>query len=124
MKNKTSQDIIKSLDEKYSAEGQDKNVYLEGLLHSKPMNYWDYIHTDALLNLQIQRTNFPDEMVFIGYHQINELIFKMILWEIKQIADASSLEVVFFQDKLMRISRYFDMLTTSFNIMREGMDRL
>lgn len=122
MKNKTSQDIIKALDEKYSAEGQDKNVYLEGLLHSKPMNYWDYIHTDALLNLQIQRTNFPDEMVFIGYHQINELIFKMILWEIKQIADASSLEVVFFQDKLMRISRYFDMLTTSFNIMREGMD--
>ena len=59
MKNKTSQDIIKALDEKYSAEGQDKNVYLEGLLHSKPMNYWDYIHTDALLNLQIQRTNFP-----------------------------------------------------------------
>ena len=77
MKNKTSQDIIKALDEKYSAEGQDKNVYLEGLLHSKPMNYWDYIHTDALLNLQIQRTNFPDEMVFIGYHQINELIFKI-----------------------------------------------
>ena len=46
----------------------------------------------------------------------------MILWEIKQVADAPSLEVVFFQDKLMRISRYFDMLTTSFNIMREGMD--
>ena len=46
----------------------------------------------------------------------------MILWEIKQVADTPSLEVVFFQDKLMRISRYFDMLTNSFNIMREGMD--
>ena len=45
MKNKTTQDIIKALDEKYSASGQDKNMYLEGLLHSKPMNYWDYIHT-------------------------------------------------------------------------------
>ena len=122
MKNKTSQDIIKALDEKYSAEGQDKNVYLEGLLHSKPMNYWDYIHTDALLNLQIQRTNFPDEMVFIGYHQINELIFKMILWELQQVAEVDILEVNFFKDKLMRVSRYFDMLTSSFSIMKEGMD--
>jgi tryptophan 2,3-dioxygenase len=61
-------------------------------------------------------------MVFIAYHQINELIFKMILWEIKQVAESESLNVDVFQDKLMRISRYFDMLTTSFNIMREGMD--
>ena len=122
MKNKTTQDIIKALDEKYSASGQDKNMYLEGLLHSKPMNYWDYIHTDALLNLQIQRTNFPDEMVFIGYHQINELIFKMILWELQQLAEVAILKVNFLTDKLMRVSRYFDMLTTSFTIMQDGMD--
>ena len=122
MKNKTTKDIIKALDEKYSASGQDKNMYLEGLLHSKPMNYWDYIHTDALLNLQIQRTNFPDEMVFIGYHQINELIFKMILWELQQLAEVAILKVDFLTDKLMRVSRYFDMLTTSFIIMQDGMD--
>ncbi len=122
MKNKTTRDIIKALDEKYSASGQDKNMYLEGLLHSKPMNYWDYIHTDALLNLQIQRTNFPDEMVFIGYHQINELIFKMILWELQQLAEVAVLKVDFLTDKLMRVSRYFDMLTTSFTIMQDGMD--
>ena len=122
MKNKTTQDIIKALDEKYSASGQDKNMYLEGLLHSKPMNYWDYIHTDALLNLQIQRTNLPDEMVFIGYHQINELIFKMILWELQQLAEVAILKVDFLTDKLMRVSRYFDMLTTSFTIMQDGMD--
>jgi len=122
MKNKTTQDIIKALDEKYSSSGQDKNMYLEGLLHSKPMNYWDYIHTDALLNLQIQRTNFPDEMVFIGYHQINELIFKMILWELQQLAEVAILKVDFLTDKLMRVSRYFDMLTTSFTIMQDGMD--
>ena len=122
MKNKITIDIIKALDEKYSASGQDKNMYLEGLLHSKPMNYWDYIHTDALLNLQIQRTNFPDEMVFIGYHQINELIFKMILWELQQLAEVAILKVDFLTDKLMRVSRYFDMLTTSFTIMQDGMD--
>ena len=114
--------IINALEKKYSELDQDKDIYLEGLLHSKPLNYWDYIQTDSLLNLQIQRTNFPDEMVFIVYHQINELIFKMILWELNQVAETTKLEVQFFTDKLMRISRYFDMLTSSFSIMKDGMN--
>jgi len=114
--------ILKALENKYETINQDTATHLEGLLHSKPITYWDYIHTDALLNLQIQRTTLPDEMVFIAYHQINELIFKMILWEIQQVAEKEELNAVFFEDKIMRISRYFDMLTTSFDIMREGMD--
>ena len=122
MKNKTTKNLIEAIDDKYKAINQDKNVYLEGLLHSKTINYWDYVHTDALLNLQIQRTNLPDEMVFIGYHQINELIFKLILWELQQVAVAEVLEVDFFTNKLMRVSRYFDMLTSSFSIIQDGMD--
>jgi tryptophan 2,3-dioxygenase len=114
--------ILNELQKKYEAINQDTEDHLMGLLYSKTMNYWDYIHTDALLNLQIQRTTLPEEMVFIGYHQINELIFKMILWEIQQVAEKEKLEVEFFENKIMRISRYFDMLTTSFNIMREGME--
>ena len=115
-------DIIKALQEKYTKIDQDTDDHLYGLLYSKPITYWDYIQTDALLNLQIQRTTLPDEMVFIAYHQINELIFKMILWEISQVAEKEDLDVTFFESRLMRISRYFDMLSTSFNIMREGMD--
>ncbi|SHG70894.1 tryptophan 2,3-dioxygenase family protein [Winogradskyella jejuensis] len=114
--------IIKSLQEKYDSIDQDTDDHLLGLLYSKPITYWDYIKTDALLSLQTQRTTLPDEMVFIAYHQINELIFKMILWEISQVAEKEKLDVVFFESKIMRISRYFDMLTTSFNIMREGME--
>jgi len=114
--------ILNELQTKYDNINQDAETHLEGLLHSKPITYWDYIHTDALLSLQIQRTTLPDEMVFIGYHQINELIFKMILWEIQQVAEKEDLNTVFFKNKLMRVSRYFDMLSTSFNIMREGMD--
>ncbi|MEX2349395.1 MAG: tryptophan 2,3-dioxygenase family protein [Flavobacteriaceae bacterium] len=114
--------LLDQLEDKFSAIGQDLNVHLEGLLHSKPITYWDYIQTDALLNLQIQRTSLPDEMVFIMYHQINELLFKMILWEIEQVAHKKDLTADFFSEKLMRISRYFDMLTSSFNIMREGME--
>ena len=58
-------DIFEQLKDKYDAIGQDVNVHLQGLLHSKPITYWDYIQTDALLNLQTQRTTQPDEMVFI-----------------------------------------------------------
>ena len=92
------------------------------MLWSKPITYWDYIQTDALLNLQTQRTVLPDEMVFIMYHQVNELLFKMILWEIDQVCNIDKPETHFFAEKLMRISRYFDMLTTSFTIMGDGME--
>ncbi len=114
--------IYQELKDKYDAIGQNVDTHLRGLLHSKPITYWDYIQTDALLNLQTQRTTLPDEMVFIMYHQINELIFKMILWEIKQVAFNEQLTTQFFAQRLDRISRYFDMLSSSFEIMGEGME--
>ncbi len=117
-----SEDLVKQLSEKYAAIGQDVNVHLEGLLHSTPITYWDYIQTDALLNLQTQRTNLPDEMVFIMYHQVNELLFKMILWEIEQIAYNENPTAAFFSERLGRISRYFDVLSSSFVVMGDGMD--
>lgn len=117
-----TEELLEKLREKYNAIGQDLDTHLEGLLYAEPITYWDYIQTDALLGLQIQRTNLPDEMVFIMYHQINELLFKMVLWEIEQIAHHKNLKARFFSERLMRISRYFDMLTSSFNIMSEGME--
>ena len=114
--------LLQQLKEKYDAIDQDLDTHLEGLLYGEPITYWDYIQTDALLNLQVQRTTLPDEMVFIMYHQINELLFKMILWEIHQVSHKEDLNVEFFSERLMRISRYFDMLTSSFEIMTEGME--
>jgi tryptophan 2,3-dioxygenase len=116
------QKIINQLDKKYSDLDQNLNTHLEGLLHSKPIDYWDYIQTDALLNLQIKRSTLPDEMVFILYHQVNELLFKMILWEIDQVANKEDITASFFKTKIMRISRYFDVLTSSFTVMKDGMD--
>ena len=118
----TSNEIFQKLEDKFQKINQKTETHLEGLLWSKPITYWDYIQTDALLNLQIQRTTLPDEMVFIMYHQVNELLFKMILWEIEQISKNYKLETAFFTNRLMRISRYFDMLTTSFDIMGDGME--
>lgn len=117
-----SESILSAIDRKYEAINQKTETHLEGLLWSKPITYWDYIQTDALLNLQVQRTVLPDEMVFIMYHQVNELLFKMILWEIKQIAYQDNIATAFFTERLSRVSRYFDMLTTSFDIMGNGME--
>ena len=113
---------IQNLDEKFKKINQKTETHLEGLLWAKPITYWDYIQTDALLNLQVQRTTLPDEMVFIMYHQVNELLFKMILWEVNQVCHCEKPETKFFTERLMRISRYFDMLTTSFDIMGDGME--
>ena len=120
--NEQREKIVNRIEEKLKAIDQNTDVHLEGLVWAKPMNYWDDIMPDALLSLQVQRTTLPDEMVFIMYHQINELLFKMILWEIDQVSEAEFVEASFFTEKLRRISRYFDMLSTSFDIMGDGME--
>ena len=118
MSKEIDKEILKTLAEK----GLNTESFLEGLKSFKPLTYWDYIQTESLLNLQIQRSDLPDEMVFIVYHQINELLFKMILWELEQLANNKQLIAVFFSERLERISRYFDMLCSSFKIMKDGME--
>lgn len=121
------QDKIKSqilkLEEKYKGSGQDLSSYLDGLLYEKYLTYWDYIHLDTLLSLQIPKTHFPDEEIFIMYHQITELYFKLILHEQKQIVDDKSQNVAIFIEKANRINSYYKVLISSFSIMINGMDR-
>src|SRR5258708_3200386 len=74
---------LKKLQQKYDVMGQDLSSYLDGLLYSDYLTYWDYIHLDTLLSLQTPKTHFKDEKVFIVYHQITELYFNLILWEIE-----------------------------------------
>jgi len=100
------EEILKAIEEKYDKLGVPVDAMLEGLLWSTPITYWDYIQTDALLGLQTPRTTQPDEMVFIMYHQVNELLFKMILWEIDQVAKTIELSADKFTMHLNRISRY------------------
>lgn len=114
--------IIDEINEKYKALGQNPEVFLEGLKHNKLITYWDYIQTDTLLTLQKTRTDFPDEAIFVMYHQVTELYFKMILHEIHQIIHHPALTGAFFTARLERINRYFGILTSSFAVMRDGME--
>ncbi len=114
---------LENLQEKYEAMGQDMASYLDGLLHANFLTYWDYIHLDTLLSLQSPKTSFPDEEIFIMYHQITELYFKLALHECKQISDHPALTVDFFTARVKRINSYFQILTNSFEIMVEGMEK-
>lgn len=135
-----SPEIENKLDEllaKYDLIGQSTESYLEGLLYTNPLGYWDYIQTDALLSLQHPRTDFPDEVIFIMYHQITELYFKLSLHELEQIAyngkhiSASGQDLGWFEElspelftaRLRRINKYFEALTKSFDIMVQGMEK-
>ncbi len=114
---------INQLEEKYDTMGQDLSSYLDGLLYTDYLTYWDYIHLDTLLSLQNPKTNFPDEQIFIIYHQITELYFKMILWELEQVVETEPPSPEFFLEKMGRINRYLESLTNSFDIMIEGMKK-
>ncbi|MDH4472112.1 MAG: tryptophan 2,3-dioxygenase family protein [Fluviicola sp.] len=111
------------LKEKYDAQGQDLLPYLDGLLHAKTVNYWDYIQVDTLLSLQKTSTDFPDETIFVVYHQITELYFKLALHEFKQLGEQENMTAPFFISRVKRINRYFEALTKSFEIMIDGMER-
>ncbi|MDF4203500.1 tryptophan 2,3-dioxygenase family protein [Maribacter sp. SA7] len=114
---------ISKLEEKYKDSGQDLSSYLDGLLHQRYLTYWDYIHLDTLLSLQVPRTHFPDEEIFIMYHQITELYFKLILHEQKQLVDDKSDNLDFFIEKVRRINSYYKVLISSFSVMIKGMER-
>ena len=114
---------LELLNEKYSSLGQDLLSYLDGLLYADTVKYWDYIELDTLLSLQKPRTNFPDEHIFIIYHQITELYFQLAMKEFEQLADTAEIDEKFFVDRVSRINRYFDALVTSFDIMSKGMDQ-
>ena len=119
-------DKLNDLQKKYAAMGQDLSSYLDGLLYADFLTYWDYINLDTLLNLQQPITPYPDEKVFIIYHQITELYFKLCLHEFDRVVQSledGGLTPVFLLERTRRINRYFEALTNSFDIMVDGMDQ-
>ncbi|HET8839359.1 MAG TPA: tryptophan 2,3-dioxygenase family protein [Flavobacteriaceae bacterium] len=114
--------ILEEIQKKYENLGENPETYLKGLLQAKPITYWDYVQVDTLLSLQKPRTNFKDEEIFIMYHQVVELMLKLVLHEIKQIVAKESLSEDFLIEKINRINRYTGMLITSYDVMTVGMD--
>jgi len=122
-KDEKIQALISQLADKYAATGQDLGSYLEGLFHANFLSYWNYIHLDTLLTLQTPKTDFPDENIFIIYHQISELYFKLVLIELDQIAEKENITAEEFEMRVRRASSYIKHLIDSFSVMYHGMEQ-
>lgn len=115
-----STEILKQIEEKYRKLGEQPEKHLQGFVHAKPINYWDYIQVDTLLSLQRTRTDFKDEEIFVIYHQITELVLKMMSHELQQLAYEDHPAATWI-DKLQRLQRYTSLLINSFDVMKYGM---
>lgn len=114
---------LRRLQDRYAADGQDLAAYLEGLYHADYVNYWDYIELDTLLSLQRPLTKLPDERIFIMYHQITELYFKLCLCEYEQLGALAAPTLGEVVLRVGRVNRYFENLIDSFDVMVDGMDK-
>ncbi|SDY66763.1 tryptophan 2,3-dioxygenase family protein [Hymenobacter psychrophilus] len=114
---------LQRLQQRYAADDQDLTAYLEGYYHTRYLGYWDYIQLETLLSLQRPRTEIPDEQIFIIYHQITELYFKLCLCEYEQLGNLTAPTVKEVVLRVGRINRYFENLIDSFDVMVDGMDK-
>jgi tryptophan 2,3-dioxygenase len=126
--------LLEEIKKQYQFQNdKELETLLEGLANteSKGITYWDYIEVDTLLSLQKTKTDFPDEVIFIAYHQIHELYFKLIIQELEKIVRPEKFKVHFieadeiirWQKGLQRVTRYMNKLIGSFDILKFGLDR-
>lgn len=118
--NPKTEALLTELFEKYRLSGQNTDDYLEGLLVSNYEPYWKYLHLDTLLSLQNPKTDFNDEFIFIAYHQITELYFRLMLHEI-EVCQSAMFNPGVYYETLIRLNRYLRQLIHSFDIMVDGM---
>lgn len=124
-------DRLEALRAKYAASGQELIDFLDGLLEADYITYWDYIRLDSLLSLQQPRTPHHDEPIFIMYHQITELYFKLSLHELDAAlaapmpgtAEWTPAHTEALTEHVRRCTRYFGALENSFAVMTDGMNR-
>jgi tryptophan 2,3-dioxygenase len=115
------QQVLSKIMERFGNRSVDE---LYSLVVKKEITYDDYIETDTLLSLQATLTNFHDELIFKVYHQQTELWFRLALHEMQRairalVAEQPDLEQA--MDAVNRINRYFDIVTTSFSVLLDGM---
>jgi tryptophan 2,3-dioxygenase len=103
--------------------------FLNSIEYTLEPNYWDYLNVETLTSLQKPLTAFPDEMIFIVYHQISELYFKLCIHELelltgnsrqypnRPVADAAE-----WIKRLKRIDFYFNQLNSSMALMHKKGD--
>jgi tryptophan 2,3-dioxygenase len=94
---------------------------------TKPNNYWDYLRIDDLLALQTGREHrgmtHHDELMFVIVHQVFELWFKLVLFELRSVREflygrpSDSKDVADAVHHLRRAIKTIEVATHAFEVM-------
>jgi tryptophan 2,3-dioxygenase len=115
------QQVLTKIMERFGNRSVDE---LNSLVVKREITYDDYIETDTLLSLQQTLTDFHDELIFKVYHQQTELWFRLSLHEMQRAIRslvAEQPDLANAGDAITRINRYFNIVTTSFSVLLDGM---
>ena len=105
------------------AQDESQPGCMRGCMSEAKLNYWSYIGVDDLLGLGAPQTVFPDERVFIRFHQMAELCFALIIGELEQLLDARVDRLAVWKGKLARVVHYYQLLGHLTGTLRHCLDR-
>jgi tryptophan 2,3-dioxygenase len=91
--------------------------------HHLDVTYWEYLHLDGLLSIQHPRTSNPDEHAFIILHQVAELLFSLVLHELRQLTDTDEDRVYVWCRHVGRIVQYFRLLVQHLSVTGKTIDK-
>ncbi len=115
------EEAVRELEERFGKRAVEQ---VDAGLVRKELTYDDYIETRTLLSLQTTLTDHHDEFIFKVYHQQTELWFRLVLHEIERGIRTLIAKPARFDDALeaiIRINRYFTVLTSSFSVLLDGL---
>jgi tryptophan 2,3-dioxygenase len=102
--------------------GQSLEQIIRGVSNQQTLTYWDYIQQDALLSLQVPKTNYPDEQLFLIYHQITELYLKLIIHELKILINLKSPSLDSWKKHISRACQHLQIIITSLDVFSEQLE--
>lgn len=92
-------------------------------LHQPDVTYWEYLHLEDLLSIQHPRTSSPDEQAFIVLHQVAELLFSLVIHELRQLTDSEERSVHAWCRHVGRVVQYFKLLVQHLSVTGKAIDK-
>jgi tryptophan 2,3-dioxygenase len=113
---------LRVLEDSKKHTGQSLEQIIRGVSNQQTLTYWDYIKLDTLLSLQAPQTNYPDEKLFLIYHQITELYLKLIIHELTALTNTSKPSIECWKKHITRVNQHLKVVLNSLDMFSEQLE--
>jgi tryptophan 2,3-dioxygenase len=113
---------LQVLEDSRKHTGQSLEQIIRGMSNQHTLTYWDYIKQDTLLSLQVPKTNYPDEQLFLIYHQITELYLKLIIHELKVLINTNNPSLDCWKKHVSRACQNLQIIINSLDVFSEQLE--